>query len=142
MLDSPDYYLKSTQEMYQALGNYPEALENTIAIADKCNVEIPTGKMIFPNYPTDPGKTLAETLRDMTYRTAKGRFGENLSKEVTDRIDYELEIITDKGYDSYFLIVQDFVMWAKEQGIGVGPGRGSAAGSLVSYCLVLLTLIH
>ena len=135
MLNSPDYYLKSTQEMYQSLGNYPEALQNTVAIADKCNVEIPTGKMIFPNYPTDPGKTLAETLRDMTYKTAKDRFGENLSKEVTDRIDYELEIITDKGYDSYFLIVQDFVNWAKDQGIGVGPGRGSAAGSLVSYCL-------
>ena len=134
MIDSPDYYLKSTEEMEEALGHYPEAIANTVKIADKCNVTIPTGEMIFPNYPVPEGETLESELRKLTMIGAKERLGE-VTPELQERIDYELGIINEKGYDSYLLIVQDFVVWAKEQGIGVGPGRGSAAGSLVSYCL-------
>lgn len=134
MLSSPDFYLKSSEEMAEAFAEYPEALENSLKVAEVCNVEIPTGKMIFPNYPIETGETLSSTLKKMTYEGAKTRFT-TVDAAIVERIEYELEIISQKGYDSYFLIVQDFVNWAKEHNIGVGPGRGSAAGSLVSYCL-------
>jgi DNA polymerase-3 subunit alpha len=133
-LDSPDFYLKDTPSMLEPFAHIPQATVNTRVIADKCEVEIPTGKMIFPNFPIEKGETLSSTLKKMTYERAKNRF-ETITPEITTRLDYELGVIGDKSYDSYFLIVQDFVNWAKNQGIGVGPGRGSAAGSLVSYCL-------
>ncbi len=133
-LNSPDFYLKDTPSMLEPFAHVPEATANTRVIADKCEVEIPTGKMIFPKFPIEKGETLSSTLRKMTYERVSNRF-ETVTPEVTNRLDYELGVISDKSYDSYFLIVQDFVNWAKNQGIGVGPGRGSAAGSLVSYCL-------
>lgn len=132
MLDSPDFYLKSTQEMKALFREYPDAIKNTVAIADKCDLTIPTGKMIFPNYPIPKGHDESSYLKEFVYKRIKDRY-ENPSKEVHQRIDYELKVIADKGYSAYFLIVQDFVNWAKDRGIRVGPGRGSAAGSIVSY---------
>lgn len=139
MLYSPDFYLKSTQEMQADFANTPEALENTVKIAQKCNVEIPTGKMIFPEYPLERNQTPESALRFMVHEKIKLRY-DPTPKEVIDRLDYELNIICNKGYASYFLIVQDFVNWAKSQGIRVGPGRGSAAGSLVSYSLRITSI--
>lgn len=139
MLSSPDFYLKSNTEMELLLMEYPEALKNTVVVAEKCNVEIPIGKMIFPEYPLEPGETTESTLRKLANEKLKLRFNP-VTSEIQERLDYELEVICDKGYASYFLIVQDFVNWAKAQGIRVGPGRGSAAGSLVSYVLRITSI--
>ncbi len=136
MMDSPDFHLRSTQEMVELFHDYPEAIENTVKIAERCNLEIPTGNLIFPNYPIPEGKTDAEYLHQLTLKGLEKRFGKDqVTSEHLERIDYELDIIKQKGYSTYFLITQDFVNWAKDQEIAVGPGRGSAAGSLVSYAI-------
>ena len=134
MLESQTFYLKSSEEMTELFHDYPEAIENTVKIAARCNIEIPTGQLIFPYYPIPKGKTNEEFLREMTIEGLKKRYDE-VTQEHIDRVDYELNIISGKGYPTYFLITQDFVNWAKKQGIAVGPGRGSAAGSLVSYAI-------
>lgn len=139
MLDSPDFYLKSSAEMYQAFSDYPEAIANTLKIASECNVTIPTGKMIFPLYPLPKDQNPETALRNMAKKRLPERF-EQISPEIIDRLNYELDVICSKGYASYFLIVQDFVNWAKAQGIRVGPGRGSAAGSLVSFVLRITSI--
>ncbi len=139
MIDNPDFYFKSSQEMADLFADYPQAIKNTLAIAEKCDVTIPTGKMIFPKYPLEKGETEESQLRKMTLAGLEKKYGQ-LTKKHLDRMDYELGIIHNKGYDAYFLITQDFVNWAKENGIGVGPGRGSAAGSIVSYGLNITTL--
>jgi DNA polymerase III subunit alpha len=134
MLGTPDLYLKSTSEMIDAFRDYPEAIANTVKIADECDLTIPTGKLIFPTFPIPEGQTEAEFLEELTLKGLSERF-EEITPEMEQRIKYELDVINQKGYGTYFLITQDMVNWAKQQGIGVGPGRGSAAGSLVSYCL-------
>ena len=134
MLDSPTFYLKSSEEMAELFHDYPEAIENTVKIADRCNIEIQTGQLIFPKYETPEGMNAREYLRQMTMNGLKNRFGKIEPKHI-ERVNYELDIIAGKGYDTYFLITQDFVNWAKANGIGCGPGRGSAAGSLVSYAI-------
>lgn len=139
MIDSPSYYLKSPKEMADLFQDIPEAVDNTIKLAAKCNVTIKTGKMIFPNYPLPKGYTSENLLREMVKERRANRY-KKPDKETQDRIKYELDVICSKGYASYFLIVQDFVNWAKEQGIRVGPGRGSAAGSIVSYILRITSL--
>lgn len=139
MIDSPDFYLKSTEEMIEAFKDYPEAIANTVEIAEKCDIEIPTGQLIFPDFPVPKGDTLETFLKKLTYQRAGERMGE-ITPEISERLDYELGIINDKGYAAYFLITQDFVNWAKENKIAVGPGRGSAAGSLVSYSLGITEL--
>lgn len=139
MINSPSYYLKSQEEMEDLFQDIPEAIKNTQKIADKCNVTIKTGEMIFPNYPLPKGYTAKKMLEELVNKRQKFRYP-NPTKEIKERIDYELKIICSKGYASYFLIVQDFVNWAKEQGIRVGPGRGSAAGSIVSYILRITSL--
>lgn len=139
MMDSPDFYLRSTEEMIELFSDYPDAIENTVKIAEKCNIEIPTGQLIFPDYPIPEGETLETFLYQLTLERAKEKFGE-VTPEIKERIDYELDIINQKGYAAYFLITQDFVNWSKENGIAVGPGRGSAAGSLVSFCLGITSI--
>ncbi len=139
MKDNPDFYLKSTAEMEELFAEYPEAIKNTVKLAERCNLEIPTGQLIFPKYPLPAGETAETWLKKMVYEGMKKKFGK-ITPELEKRAEYEMDIINKKGYPTYFLITQDFVNWAKEQGIGVGPGRGSAAGSLVSYCLNITTL--
>ncbi|MCR4263178.1 MAG: DNA polymerase III subunit alpha [Candidatus Roizmanbacteria bacterium] len=134
MIDSPDFYFKSAEEMSEVFADLPEALENTVKIAEKCNLEIPTDKWILPHYPLPEGETAEENLRRLAHERIPKRY-ETVTPEMLKRLDYELDVICDKGYATYFLIFQDFVNWAKNKGIGVGPGRGSAAGSLVSYSL-------
>ncbi len=145
MLDSPDFYLRSTQEMEELFAQYPDALENTMKIADMCDPDvIPTGQWILPKFPVPDGETDKSYLVKLTYDRAPHVIDE-VNEEVKKRLDYELGVINDKGYASYFLIVQDFVKWAKDNNIYVGPGRGSAAGSLVSFALGITTvnpLVH
>ncbi len=139
MLDSPDFYLKSTEEMLQAFPKNTDAIENTTKVAQKCNLEIPIGDWILPEYPIPPNSTPEKHLKDLTYQNIKLRY-KKPSKEIIKRIDYELDIICTKGFATYFLIVQDFVNWSKAQGVRVGPGRGSAAGSIVSYILRITSI--
>lgn len=134
MIDVPDYYFKTPEEMYALFHDYPEAIENTLKIAEKCNVEIPHGKLILPKFALPEGFTNEEYLKKLVH-DKKGRIKGSNEKEIDERLNYELGIINDKGYAPYFLFVQDVVNWAKDNGIAVGPGRGSAAGSLVSYAL-------
>jgi DNA polymerase III subunit alpha len=142
MISNPDFYFKSEDEMRAQFYDIPEAIDNTLRIADMCNVEIPYGKLIFPNYPMPTGKTSDEHLRDLVMeRIDKRSELVNFDNEmVQKRINFELDVIRGKGYATYFLIVQDFVNWAKDQKIGVGPGRGSAAGSIVGYILGITEL--
>lgn len=135
LLDSPDFYLKSGQEMADLFAQYPEAIANTRKIADRCHVEIPLGQWILPPF-TVPAEFTPETyLKKLVLLGANRFYGKPLPKNVQERLEYELSIITHKGYSTYFLIVSDFVNWAKQNKILVGPGRGSAAGSVVSYVL-------
>lgn len=134
MIDSPDFYLKSGDEMESAFVQYPEAIQNTVKIAEKCNVEIELGKWKMPIFPVPEGYNPKSYLKKIVDDRISERYPE-LTDEIKQRVDYELEVIFNKGYETYFLVVQDFVNWAKENGISVGPGRGSAAGSVVSYIL-------
>jgi len=134
MLDSPDFYFRSPEEMIALFMDHPEAIENTLAIAERCNLTLKIGDLILPHFPTPPGHTSEEYLKKMTYERFPTRFKE-MTEEHKTRLDYELDVICKKGYATYFLIVQDFVNHAKNTGIAVGPGRGSVAGSLVAYVL-------
>ncbi|MGA2967557.1 MAG: DNA polymerase III subunit alpha [Candidatus Levyibacteriota bacterium] len=134
MISSPDFYIKSPEEMTGLFVQIPEAIENTVKVAEICNVEIPLGKWIMPILEVPEGKTAAEYIKIKVNEGLKKRY-KQVTKEINDRADYELSIILKKGYETYILIVADFVNWAKSQGITVGPGRGSNAGSIVSYAL-------
>lgn len=139
MVGTPDLYLRSSEEMIDLFRDYPEAIKNTVKIADQTQVEIPTGKLNFPQFPVPKGSTNESYLQELASAGLARRFA-TITPEIQKRLDYELEVIIQKGYAAYFLITQDFVNWAKSAGIGVGPGRGSAAGSLVSYSLGITTI--
>lgn len=134
MIESPDFYMRSPTEMKGLFVQYPEAIENTVKIASMCDINLSVGNWILPHYPLPDGMKPADYLTQLVSKRASTRYPK-LTTEMKKRIAYELEIISSKGYSTYFLIVQDFVNWAKENGIAVGPGRGSAAGSMVSYIL-------
>lgn len=134
MVSSPDFYIKSAQEMEKLFSDTPEAIENTIKISEMCNVEITLGKWIMPVFAVPDGKTAKQYLEELVYDWLPTRYTQ-ANDEIISRVKYELEIIFSKGYETYFLVVQDFVNWAKDHHIAVGPGRGSAAGSVVSYIL-------
>ncbi len=139
MIDSPTYYLKSQEEMSDLFSDLPEALSNTRKIVDKVDLTIPTGKMIYPKFPVPEGKTPEEFLKELVHEKVEARYP-HPSKEILTRVDYELDVICSKGYASYFLITQDFINWAKGNGIRIGPGRGSAAGAIVSYILRITSI--
>jgi DNA polymerase-3 subunit alpha len=139
MMDSPTFYLKSQEEMSDLFSDLPEALSNTRLIADKCDLTIPTGKMIYPKFPVPEGMTPETFLKQMVHDKLEARYP-HPSPEIITRVDYELEVICTKGYASYFLITQDFINWAKSNGIRIGPGRGSAAGAIVSYILRITSI--
>jgi len=134
MISSPDFYIKNQEEMTGLFIQTPEAIENTVKIADMCNVEITLGKWIMPIFAVPDGKAPAEYITKKVEEGLRNRYRE-VTTEMTERADYELSVILKKGYETYILIVADFVNWAKSQGITVGPGRGSNAGSIVSYAL-------
>lgn len=131
-----DFYVKSPEEMVDLFKNVPEAISNTVKIADRCNVEIEFNKLHLPQFSVPDGREPYEYLRFLCYQGYKRIYGEEEKDEdKVNRLEYELSIIKQMGYVDYFLIVGDFIRYAKEKGIMVGPGRGSAAGSLVAYCL-------
>ncbi len=136
MIDSPDFYIKSSEEMEQLFIDIPEAIQNSNKIAHMCNVEISLGKWIMPIFDVPNGKTAADYMRELVDEGLKKRYGE-ITPEIIKRTEYELSVILKKGYETYILIVADFVNWAKNHGITVGPGRGSNAGSIVSYALLI-----
>ena len=133
--NSDDYYLKSPAEMEQLFPGLPEAFANTVKIAERCNVEFEFGHLQLPYYPIPkPFEDDRAYLRALCEERIGRRYAP-VTHEVRKRLEYELEIIHRMGYDSYFLIVWDFINYAREHGIAVGPGRGSAAGSIVAYAL-------
>ncbi|MBI4079595.1 MAG: DNA polymerase III subunit alpha [Candidatus Levybacteria bacterium] len=134
MIDSPDFYIKTQEEMEQLFIDIPDAVKNTVKIADICNLEIQLGKWIMPIFQVPGGKSSEEYFREQVEEGLKLRYKE-LTPDIKERAEYELSIILKKGYETYILIVADFVNWAKNHGITVGPGRGSNAGSIVSYAL-------
>ncbi len=135
-----DLSFRSEEFIREAFKDVPEAIDNTGIIADRCQFEMEVGNTKLPYYPLPEGKTADEHLRDMCEEGLLERYGsaENITDLHRERMDYELDIIKRTGYASYFLIVQDFTNWSRDNGIVVGPGRGSAAGSFVSY-LVKIT---
>ncbi len=134
MRSYPDIYIRSQEEMKGLFIQTPEAIENTVKIADMCNVELKLGKWIMPIFSVPGGKTPSDYIQEKVKEGLKFRY-KTITKEIKDRVDYELSIILKKGYETYILIVADFVNWAKSKKITVGPGRGSNAGSIVSYAL-------
>jgi DNA polymerase-3 subunit alpha len=137
-----DYSLTSPAEMNEYFKHVPEAIENTLKIAETCNVELEIGKIKLPKFHLPYSETADSYLEKNCIEGIKSRYGFNASEikndeqqKIIDRLNYEMEVIKKTGFADYFLIVQDFVNWAKNQGIVVGPGRGSAAGSIVSYLL-------
>ena len=130
-----DFSMRSPEKMIENFKNVPEAIENTEKIVEMCNFEFKFGETRLPKFETPEGKSDQEYLRELCLKGLEERYGKNPPKEVIERMEYELSIIGKTGFASYFLIVQDFVNWAKEKHIMVGPGRGSAGGSLVSYLL-------
>lgn len=134
-----EFYLKSPQEMGDLFHQTPEALENTVRIAERCNLELEFGKTHLPHYEPPEGRDLDGYLKELCYQGLKRRYS-GVTPELKKRLEHELKIIKDTGYTSYFLIVWDFVQFAKSKGIAVGPGRGSAPGSLVAYSLGITSL--
>lgn len=134
MIASPDFYLRSPDEMKELFLQYPEAIENTVKIGSICNLALSVGQWQLPKYTLPYGLTAEDCLKQLVEERIGNRYKKQ-TDEIQKRISYELDIINKRGYASYFLIVQDFVNWSKAHDIAVGPGRGSAAGSAVSYIL-------
>ncbi len=133
-------YVKSPEEMRELFADYPEAIENSVRIAEMCNLEIELGVNHLPEYPLPDGYAkLDDYLRYLANEGLKSRYRE-ITDELKQRLDYELDVIISMDYSGYFLIVKDFIDFARSRKIPVGPGRGSAAGSLVSYCLGIVKL--
>ncbi len=134
--ETDDFYVKSPEEMSEYFKNIPEAIENTVEIANKCNVDFEFGHTILPNYDVpEEFETHFDYLKKLCDDGIKIKYAENVTKEILDRAEYELSVIKKMGYVDYFLIVWDYINYAKSQGIPVGPGRGSGAGSIVAYAI-------
>ena len=134
---TPELYFKSADEMRALFPDHPEAISNTLEIADRINLALEFGVSKYPEYPVPEGKTREAYLRELCYKGLHDRFGERAGTdtELVKRLDYELGVLEKAGFVSYLLIVWDFIHFAKQRGIPVGPGRGSAAGSLAAYVL-------
>lgn len=134
--DTDELYVKSPEEMAEYFKAFPDAIENTVKIAEQCNVEFEFGHTILPNYDVPPEyPTHYDFLKELCDKGLKKRYGKNLSEEIQKRAEYELNIIKKMGYVDYYLIVWDFIHYAKTNGIPVGPGRGSGAGSILAYAI-------
>ncbi len=135
-MGTDEFYVKSPEEMIEYFKNVPEAIENTVKIAEKCNVEFEFGNTKLPNYEVpNEFETHSDYFKFLAREGLKKRYGENPEEKIKERFEYELSVIEKMGYVDYFLIVWDFINYARTQGIAVGPGRGSGAGSIVAYAL-------
>ena len=144
---SGEIYFKSPQEMADLFPEVPEAISNTVDIAKRCDMEIPLGQLRFPVFHLDNGETSEDRLRKESQEGLDKRIQELTQRgqaidrqEYADRLAYELDVLCTMGFPGYFLVVADFINWAKDNGIPVGPGRGSAAGSLVAYSMRITDL--
>jgi DNA polymerase-3 subunit alpha len=135
--DGTEHYLKSAQEMRALFSDdkFPGACDNTLWVAERANVELEFGKLLLPHFPVPEGETEVTHLRQLVQEGARERYGTEPGAAVWERVEHELKIIEEMGFPAYFLIVWDLIRHARDNGIRVGPGRGSAAGSIVSYCL-------
>ena len=133
------FYMKTEEEMRAALRDFPEACDNTVELAEKCNVELERDS-ILPRFPLPDGETEESWFRKRVQEGLVKRYGDPVPDEVQERADYEMGIIIQQGFPAYFLIVQEYIEWARSQGIGVGPGRGSAAGAIVAYAMGITDL--
>jgi len=133
--DAEEFYLKSPAEMRALFAQHPDACDNSLLIAERCNVTLEFGVQRLPVFQTPTGEPVESYLRTLTYKGAGERYGDPLPAEIKERIEYELNTIISMGFASYFLIVADLIEFAKSHGVRCGPGRGSSAGSIVSYCL-------
>jgi DNA polymerase-3 subunit alpha len=138
MIDSPTFYLKSDDEMRDMFSDIPQAIENTLKIAEKVKIELALGKVAFPKYTVPTGENAEEYLKDLCNVRIKTKV-DKVTPEIQSRLDYELSVISKKGYSAYFLVVSDFVNWSREKGI-ISTTRGSASGSLVSFALGITTV--
>jgi DNA polymerase III subunit alpha len=135
--ETNEFYLRDSGEMIAAFEEWPEAIANTLEIAERCNVELELGKQLIPSFQTPDGSSEREYLRARVEDGLRLRYGDPAPAAARERSEMELDVIDRMGFNAYFLIVWDFVTYAKENGIAVGPGRGSAAGSIVDYCLAI-----
>ena len=128
--DTNEFYLKDSEEMAASFAEWPEAVPTTLEIAERCSAEVELGKLLLPRYPTPDGEEPEAMLRRVAEAGMRARYGDPLPAEAVERMEFELGVIEEMGFPSYFLIVWDFVRYAKDNGIAVGPGRGSASGSM------------
>src|SRR3989344_5536605 len=133
MIDSPTYFLKSADEMMELFKDIPEAVSNSVEVAQKADIDITLNKVAFPKYKVPNDKSADDYLKELSYQGIKKRLG-NMNENIKKRIDYELSVIDKKGYSTYFLVVADFVNWSRTKEI-ISTTRGSASGSLVSYAI-------
>lgn len=132
---SDEFYLKSEEEMLELFSHVPEAIENTQIIAEQCNYDFEFGNTKLPHFDVPDGRDHFDWFKEQCYNGMYRNYGENPPREYFARLDYELDVINKMGYVDYFLIVHDFIRFAKSKGIPVGPGRGSGAGSIAAYCI-------
>ncbi len=130
-----EFYLKSADEMRAVFKDLPEAFRNTLAVAERCTLDLAFGQFHLPNYDVPAGHTLDSYLERLALEGLTRRYGSSPADAVVERLRYELSVVSKMGFSGYFLVVWDFITYARRQGIAVGPGRGSSAGSLVAYCL-------
>ncbi len=133
--DTNEFYIKSSEEMAESFAEWPDAIPTTLEIAERCQIDVELGKLLLPRYPTEDGEEPEAMLRRIAAEGLRERYGDPAPAEAIERMEFELGVIEEMGFPSYFLIVWDFVHYAKNNGIAVGPGRGSAAGSIISYAL-------
>ena len=135
--DSQEFYIKSARDMRQRFPSdlYPGACDNTLLVAERAEVSMRTGQLLLPDFPAPPGHTHTSYLEELVWEGARRRYGGEVPSEVSERIRYELGVIGEMGFETYFLIIWDLIREARDRSIRTGPGRGSAAGSMVSYCL-------
>ncbi len=145
-MEGSEFYMKTEDEMRAMFPYCPEACDNTVELAEKCDVELDCDSIILPNYPLlDPGETHESQFRRECEEGLAKRYGDDWDGksvngvDIRERFEFEYKVICDKGFAAYFLIVAEYVRWAKQNGIGVGPGRGSAAGALVAYAMDITT---
>jgi DNA polymerase-3 subunit alpha len=132
--DTDQFYFKTPAEMAQDFAAYPDALRRTLEVAERCNLELELGRILLPRFPTPEGRDAFDYLVELCEAGLERRY-ESVTPELRDRLQFELKTVHEMGFADYFLIVWDFIHFAKTHGISVGPGRGSAAGSLAAYCL-------
>jgi len=138
--DTNEFYLRSSEEMADKFSEWPEALASTLEIASRCDVEIELGRQLIPRFECPSGMVERDYLRQLVMQGLGWRYGDPIPVAARERAEYELDVIENMGFSAYFLIVWDFIKYARDQGIPVGPGRGSAAGSIVAYSLRITDL--